>query len=76
MPGTGEVVPTFTLEPFNGVGAQVCPCNFATATPQSFTVASRSATSTDTGVPQLAQASRVRAATQPRSVRFELVVQS
>ena len=35
------MVPTFTLEPFNGVGAQLCPCNLATATPQSFTVASR-----------------------------------
>lgn len=44
MAGTDEVVPTFTLEPFNGVGAQLCPCNLATATPQSFTVASRPAT--------------------------------
>ena len=42
--GTSEVVPTFTLEPFNGVGAQLCPCNLATATPQSFTVASRPTT--------------------------------
>ena len=41
--GTDEVVPTFTLEPFDGVGAQLCPCNLATATPQSFTVASRPA---------------------------------
>ena len=35
------------LEPLNGLGAQLCPCSFATATPQAFTVASRSATSTD-----------------------------
>ena len=35
--GTNGVVPTFTLEPFNGVGAQLCPCNLATATPQSWT---------------------------------------
>ena len=40
MAGTNEVVPTFTLEPFDGVGAQLCPCNLAMATPQFFTVAS------------------------------------
>ena len=45
MAGTDEVVPAFTLEPFNEVGAQLCPCNFAMAMPQSFTVASRPATS-------------------------------
>ncbi len=45
MAGTDEVVPTFTLEPFNRVRAQLCPCNLAMATPQSFTVASRPATS-------------------------------
>ena len=44
LAGTDEVVPTFALEPFDGVGAQLCPCNLATATPQSFTVASRPAT--------------------------------
>ena len=37
------MVPTFTLEPFDGVGAQLCPCSIATATPQTFTVASRPA---------------------------------
>ena len=52
MAGTDEVVPTFTLEPFNGVGAQLCPCNFAMAMPQSFTVASRPATSPSQGVLQ------------------------
>jgi hypothetical protein len=40
----GALVPTFTLEPFDGVGAQLCPCSIATATPQPFTVASRPAT--------------------------------
>lgn len=35
------MVPTFTLKPLDGVGVQLCPCNFATATPQFFTVASR-----------------------------------
>jgi hypothetical protein len=53
--GTDEMVPTFTLEPLDGVGAQLCPCNLATATPQSFTVASRPATSPDHGVPRTAQ---------------------
>ena len=39
--GTGEMVPTFISQPFDRVGAQLCPCNIATATPQAFTVASR-----------------------------------
>lgn len=65
------MVPTFTLKPFEELGAQLCPCNFAAATPQTFTVASRPATSTSQGVPRTRV--RVRAATQPRSVRFELV---
>ncbi len=46
------MVPTFTLEPLDGVGAQLCPCDIATTTPQAFTVASESATSTDCGVPR------------------------
>lgn len=32
------MVPTFTFEPFDGVGAQLCPYNIATATPQAFTM--------------------------------------
>ena len=52
MAGADEVVPTFTLEPFSGVGGQLCPCNLAMATPQSFTVASRPATSPGQGVLQ------------------------
>jgi len=67
------MVPTFILEPFNGVGAQLCPCNLATPTPQAFSVASRPATSTGPRVPF---PNKVRVATQPRSVRFELVVSS
>jgi hypothetical protein len=39
--GTAEMVPTFTLEPLDRVGAQLCPCNIAAVTPQAFTVASR-----------------------------------
>jgi hypothetical protein len=46
------MVPTFTLGPFDGVGAQLCPCNIATATPQAFTVASRPARRTGQGVPR------------------------
>ena len=38
--GTAGMVPTFTADPIDGVGAQLCPCNIATATPQAFTVAS------------------------------------
>jgi hypothetical protein len=50
--GTGGMVPTFTPEPFDGVGAQLCPCSIATATPQAFTVASRPTTSPSPGVPR------------------------
>ncbi len=39
--GTIGMVPTFTLEPFDGGGVQLCPCGIATATTQPFTVASR-----------------------------------
>jgi hypothetical protein len=68
------MVPTFTLEPFDGVDAQLCPCSLATATPQAFTVASRPATSPSQGVPPAG--AEVRAAAQPGSARFELVVSS
>ena len=68
------MVPTFTREPLGGVGAQLCPCNFATTTPQAFTVASWPTTSIGRGVPD-AEAS-VRVATQPISIRLELVVLS
>ena len=47
------------------------PCGLATTTPQAFTVASRPATSSGQGV--LRTLVRMRAAPQPRSVRFELV---
>ena len=57
------MVPTFTLEPIDGVGAQLCPCGFATATPQSFTVASWLTTLTSPGV--LGTEVPMRTATQP-----------
>jgi hypothetical protein len=65
------MVPTFTREPIDGVGAQLCPSSFATTTPQAFIVASLSAISTDEGV--LGAPAPMRAATQPTSVRLELV---
>jgi hypothetical protein len=42
--GTAEMVPTSTPSPFDKLGAQLCPCSLATPTPQTFSVASRSAT--------------------------------
>ena len=77
--GTAWMVPTFTLEPFDGVDAQLCPCNLATPTPQAFSVASRPATSPSPRVPRHDNkciVARVRVATQPTSARFELVVSS
>ncbi len=70
------MVPTFTLGPFDGRGAQLCPCGLATPTPQAFGVASRPATSTGPGVPHPTIIEWVRTAAQPRSVRFELVAVS
>jgi hypothetical protein len=65
--GTNEVVPTFTLVPFDGFGAQLCSCDLATATPQTFTVASPLATFT---VREFSDTVRMRVASQPRSARF------
>jgi hypothetical protein len=45
------MVPTFILEPFDGVGAQLCPRKLAATTPQAIIVASRPATSPSPGVP-------------------------
>jgi hypothetical protein len=38
--GATGMVPTFTLEPLDGVGAQLCASSISTTTPQAFTVAS------------------------------------
>ena len=46
------MVPTFIPEPFDGVGAQLCPCNLVMTTPQAFTMTFRPATSTDPEVPR------------------------
>jgi hypothetical protein len=43
--GRRRRVPTFTLLPIDGLGAQLCPCGLATLTPQTFGVASLPATS-------------------------------
>jgi hypothetical protein len=53
--GATGVVPTFTLDPFDGIGAQLCPCSIAAITPQTFTAASRPATSPGPGVPGTAR---------------------
>lgn len=73
-PGGTGLVPTFTSEPFDGIGTQLCPSILATVTPQAFTVASRPATSPDPEVPLTAEAARVRDATRPKSARLESVV--
>jgi hypothetical protein len=69
--GADGVVPTFMRGSFDRRGAQLCPCSIATVTPQTFTVAST------TGEPYRSSSSShltvgLRAANQPRSVRFEL----
>ena len=38
--GRCRTVPTFTIEPLDGGGAQLSPCGIATSTPQTFLVAS------------------------------------
>lgn len=60
------------LKPFHELGAQLCPCGFATATPQAFTVAS-SAGDIDPPKSSPHVAVRVCTATQPISVRLKLV---
>ena len=74
MAGADEVVPTFTLEPFSGVGGQLCPCNLAMATPQSFTMASRPATSPSQGVLQPVVPVGCALLPSPDLSGFELVV--
>jgi len=44
MPVHPGAFPTFTTKPIDGGGAQLCPCDLATPTPQTFTVASQPAT--------------------------------
>jgi len=44
------MVPTFTLQPFDRVGTQLCSCSIATATPQAFAVASRPTSLSGQGV--------------------------
>ena len=46
-PGT---VPTFTITPVGGIGAQLFPCSLATGTPQAFPVASPPTTQSGFGV--------------------------
>ena len=48
--GAARMVPTFTFEPLDGVGAQLCPCSIAITTPQAFVMASRPTTLISQGV--------------------------
>jgi hypothetical protein len=58
--------------PFDGVGAQLFPCNLATVTPQAFTVASKPANPRPTQeLPRTVF--RARIAARPISARFEPV---
>lgn len=44
LPGTGgtyDRVPAFTVDRFDGIGIQLCPCTIAITTPQAFAMASR-----------------------------------
>lgn len=66
------MVPTFIPEPFDGVGTQLCPNIIAMATPQAFTMASRTATSPVPRVPLTTEAARVRDVTRPKSARFRV----
>jgi len=67
------VVPTFTTYRFDGMGAQLCPCSFATSTPQAFLVASPPAHETGFGVARCRSLHRACAAARPLSTRFEPV---
>lgn len=66
------MVPTFTLEPIDGVGVQLCPCGIAMVTPQAFTMASPTSDINPSGSSPRPRA-KVRTAAWPRSVRFEPV---
>ena len=67
------MVPTFTTYRFDGMGAQLCPCSFATSTPQAFLVASPPAHETGFGVARCRFLHRACAAARPLSTRFEPV---
>ena len=70
------MVPTFTALPFDEGGAQLCPCGIATATPQTFTMASEPSdiNQTPSSRDDLIIVAAIRTAAQPKSVRLELVV--
>ena len=60
------------LGPFHELGAQLCPCDLATVTPQAFTMAFAA---DDIGRPKSSPrvAAWMRVAAQPLSVRLKLV---
>ena len=71
--GPTKWFPRSLSNPSTGLATR-CPCNLATAKPQSCTVTSRSARYTGPRSSPSGQAGRVRVATQLRFVRFKLVV--
>jgi len=65
------MVPTFTLEHLDGVGAKQCPCSVAMVTLQNFAMASRPTTSIGRGVSRkTTTVMQVRTTTQPKAARF------
>ena len=68
--GDPAAVPTFTMQPFDGIGAQLFPCSLATATPQAFTVASGRPSLDLPGVAP-AELGEACTADRPTSTRFE-----
>jgi hypothetical protein len=69
--GGHETVPTFITGPLDGVGAQLCPCNIATSTPQTFLVASPPTALIGFGVAARERPRAACAANRPISTRLE-----
>ena len=62
--------------PINGLGTRLCPCGIATATPQTFTVASRPRRNRPSLKFPARHEGRVRAANQPKSAGFRAGIRS
>ena len=62
--------------PINGLGTRLCPCGIATATPQTFTVASRPRRNRPSLKFPARHEGRVRAANQPESTGFRAGIRS
>src|SRR4051812_10121552 len=69
--GDPRMVPTFTITPVGGIGAQLCPCSLAADTPQAFSVSSPPTTQSGFGVDAPHRAAC--AAARPTSTSLEPV---